>query len=641
MNAGSIGNIALFFVLSSLHLLAQPGRGGQPLGLQPAFTEFLSDLPEHRLLPPDVEKFRREDQQGTGFRVAAPVLADLDLTNAGYWTELPNGDRFWTLKIQAPGAKGLAAMYDQVVLPQGAKLFMYDADGRQILGAFTHRNISRTGRFMTGFLHGETALIEYFEPAAQRGQGSLRIFRFDYAYESLAYEQEKSSATLNDFEFGASWDCHPNIACPPGDTMSHEERSACRIIVVVEEGSGYCTGTVINNTRNNGVPYVITGFHCMDGFTPLWDLWRFDFGYQGESCANPAEEPAYQSILGCDNRAGRRQNDFLLLELFSSIPTSYNVFFAGWDRGNAVPARSVYMHHPLGDIKKISIDTQAAIVQNTQITWNNGVVTPTAHHFRVLPDIGSFQVGSSGAGLFNQNKRFVGQLHGGSSSCDNTTAYFGRMSLAWNGGGSSITRLKDWLDPDNTDSTAIAGIENPAAPGISVSGTIQTEGGIGIAGVRVYLEGADADTIITDASGQFTFEAVEGGEEYTLHFLKDTNYINGVSTLDAIQIQRRILNVGALGSPYKVLAADVNASGQITTMDLIILRRLILSLSSNFEEVTSWQFFPANHPFSNPVDPFGELVPNRVALGLVQQDVLVQITGIKSGDINESADPAN
>ncbi|HRD80170.1 MAG TPA: hypothetical protein PLL53_05380, partial [Saprospiraceae bacterium] len=70
------------------------------------------------------------------------------------------------------------------------------------------------------------------------------------------------------------------------------------------------------------------------------------------------------------------------------------------------------------------------------------------HHFRVRPDIGSFQVGSSGAGLFNQNKRFVGQLHGGFSTCDSTVAYFGRMALAWNGGGSPITRLRDWLDPD-------------------------------------------------------------------------------------------------------------------------------------------------------------------------------------------------
>lgn len=279
-------------------------------------------------------------------------------------------------------------------------------------------------------------------------------------------------------------------------------------------------------------------------------------------------------------------------------------------------------------------------MQNTQITWNNGVVTPTAHHFRVLPDIGSFQVGSSGAGLFNQNKRFVGQLHGGSSSCATTTAYFGRMSLAWNGGGSSITRLKDWLDPDNRDSTTIAGIENPAAPGISVSGAVRTESGLGIAGVRVYLEGADADTVITAASGQFFFGDIEPGRQYTLHFLKDSNYVNGVSGLDAIQIQRRILNIGALESPYKVLAADVNASGQITTMDLIILRRLILSLSSTFEDVTSWQFFPANHPFSNPVNPFGELVPNQMALGFVQQNVLVQITGVKSGDINESADPA-
>ncbi|HRD80169.1 MAG TPA: hypothetical protein PLL53_05375, partial [Saprospiraceae bacterium] len=124
--------------------------------------------------------------------------------------------------------------------------------------------------------------------------------------------------------------------------MQEQRRSACRIIIVVAEGSGYCTGTLVNNVRNNGVPYVISGFHCMDGYTPLWDLWRFDFRYQSSTCTNPATEPGFQSMLGCDNRAGRRENDFLLLELFQNIPVSYQAYFAGWDRSTNVPARSTY-----------------------------------------------------------------------------------------------------------------------------------------------------------------------------------------------------------------------------------------------------------------------------------------------------------
>ncbi|HRF37453.1 MAG TPA: carboxypeptidase regulatory-like domain-containing protein, partial [Saprospiraceae bacterium] len=419
-------------------------------------------------------------------------------------------------------------------------------------------------------------------------------------------------------------------------------RSACRIIIVVTEGSGYCTGTLVNNVRNNGVPYVISGFHCMDGYTPLWDLWRFDFRYQSSTCTNPATEPGFQSMLGCDNRAGRRENDFLLLELFQNIPASYQAYFAGWDRSTNVPARSTYFHHPLGDIKKISVDTQAAVIQNTPIQWNNTVTTPTQHHFRVRPDIGSFQVGSSGAGLFNHNKRFVGQLHGGFSTCDSTVAYFGRMALAWNGGGSPITRLRDWLDPDDTDSLRIAGIENPAAGSvITLTGTVRTESGMPIPGVRVWLEGMLADTATTGASGEFTFPLLDAGMDYTLGFLKDTHHSNGVSTQDVIRIQRQILSIENLNSAYKQFAADVNQSGNVSTLDVILLRRIILTIMDKFPDVRSWQFFPANHTFADPLHPFGELTPNRVPLGMLTGSISINITGVKSGDVNESADPSN
>ncbi len=639
MNAGK-AILPFVFAFAVLPLAAQPAAGGLPWGLAPDYIDPLKTMSAHRLTPPDMERIRQEDERNPGFRYTAPMQAELDLHNSGQWTTLPNGDRFWTLKLHAPGARALAVLYDDFYLPPGARLFMYSEDGKQVLGAYTQRNNSRTNRFLTGFIHGETALLEYFEPASQYGEGWLRIFRVDYAYRPLPDAGLKNSLA-DDFGFGASWTCHPNVACPPGDTLLQQQRSVCRILMVLQQGIGDCTGTLINNTANNGVPYVISAFHCMDGYTPMWDLWRFDFRYQSTTCANPGSEPAFQSLLGCDYRAGRRENDFLLMELFYSIPTSYQAFFAGWDRSPVVPARSVFMHHPLGDIKKISVDTHAAIIFNAPIQWNNGVTTPIAHHFRLRPDIGSFQVGSSGAGLFNQNKRFVGQLHGGYSSCDSTVAYFGRMTLAWNGGGSSLTRLRDWLDPALTEPSVLNGIENPANPTIALSGIVRTEGGAPIPGVKVWVEGVPGDTLTSDASGEFVFPMLDPGRTYALHFLKDNHHINGVSTQDVIRIQRQILGIENLSSGYKQFAADVNVSGGVSTLDVIHIRRLILSIADRFPDITSWQFFPANHSFSDSTRPFAELTPNRVDVGPFFQNATVYITGVKSGDVNESANPGN
>jgi len=80
----------------------------------------------------------------------------------------------------------------------------------------------------------------------------------------------------------------------------------------------------------------------------------------------------------------------------------------------------------------------------------------------------------------------------------------------------------------------------------------------------------------TDAFGQYCIHGLYFSTDITVTPLRDDNPRNGVSVLDAILIQRHILSVAPLNSPYKRIAADVNQSGNISLMDVIILRRLIL-----------------------------------------------------------------
>lgn len=625
--------------LAGLSAWGQQASGGRPWGLAPAYLAQTQALEAVLLPAPDLKTALEEDARRPGFyRISVPIPTNLDFQNAGQWTELPNGDRFWTLKLHAPDAQGLAILYEDFYLPPGARLFMYAPDGQQVLGAYTHKHNTRTNRFLTGFVHGHTALVEYFEPASQRGQGTFRIFRADYAYKPPA---EKSAQSVQNWGFGASWPCHVNAACPPGDTLGPQKRSVCHIRVVVQQGIGDFTGTLLNNTNKNAVPYVLTAYHAIDGYTPLWDLWRFDFLYQSPTCANPATEPPYLSLLGCDLKAGRRENDFLLVELFQQVPGNFQAYFAGWDRSTGVPARSTFIHHPRGDIKKISVDTLPAVIQNTPISWpQQNLVTPTQHHFRVRPKIGAFQEGSSGAALFNQHKLVVGNLHGGLLHCDTSIAYFARLALAWNGGGSQTNRLRDWLDPGNKDSITLSGMENPANALVAIAGIIRTEGGAPIPGVKVWITGNAGDTLVSDASGEFVFTGLLAGGTYELRFLKDNNHANGVSTQDVIRIQRQILSIEPLSSPYKQFAADVNGSKSVSTLDLVLIRRLILSIADRFPDVTSWQFLPANYPFDNPANPLSELTPNQIVVPNVNQNTTLQVVGVKSGDVNESANPA-
>lgn len=633
----------LLAVLFPFWLHAQPSEGGLPMSLRPEWKELAAAQPigQYRAPALDMDAVRADDAaRGGGNRFAAPIAVDIDPAQSGQWLSLPNGDRIWRLQITSPGALALAVFYDDFYLPKGAKLYMYSPNAAQVRGAYTSQNNPQSGRFFTGLITGPTAIVEYYEPGYVGDQGSFHIFRIDHAYRSEALEASSPDTSSTGFGFGCSLPCQINGNCSQGNNWSDQKRSVCRIVLIVEEGMGYCTGTLMNNTANDGKPYVLTAFHCQDGYTPLYDLWRFDFNYTAVGCSNPASEPPYQSVLGSQLRAGRQANDFLLIEMTAPIPYSYNVYFAGWDRSTVAPQQPFMFHHPHGDIRKIS-GAANSIIFTGPINWSNEVTTPASHHFRIFFTYGTFELGSSGASLFNNAGRVVAQLHGGFTECVATsTAYYGRLTLSWDGGGSSSSRLKDWLDPLGLSPTVLDGMNQPIGETGTVSGEIRTDSNQPVGGVLVRLvRPSDTLAVTTTINGQFNFTDIELGQDYSLLVSKNVNAKNGVSTQDIILIRKHILNVDALDSPYSMLAADVNNSGTITTTDLIQIQKVILSVVSQFDNVPSWRFLPASFAFPNPTNPFPDTPPFGRFDFTLDSDTVIDFKAMKSGDANNSADP--
>lgn len=613
--------------------------------LSPKSFERSFQLDESRrqsIAPPALGPVRRADEDNPNNRFAYPVQVDLSWED-GVWYELPSGGRLWQLSLESPDALGLAVFYDAFYLPPGATLHMYTPDREEVLGAYTSRANPRNGKFWTGFTRGDKAVLEYFEPPGQRDQGRLHIFRVDYAYQKNNFESALRSASQMELGFGTSDACHNNINCDLGQDFQTVKQAVCRIFLVVEEGTGFCTGNLINNVRADDRPYVLSAFHCQDGFTPLYDFWRFDFNYESADCSNPIDEPSYQSMLGCTRRAGRQENDFLLLELGEAIPANYNVYFLGWNRENTAPADATMIHHPRGDIKKIATTDQPVQVFNGSIEWSNDVITPAGNHFEVRWTDGAFSIGSSGAALLDQDQRIVGQLHGGNNNCDDSQAWYGRLARSWEGGGTAATRLKDWLDPDDTGAMAIDGKANENTAGIELSGMVLTDAGDPIPEVQVQLLGAGglALATFTDEQGMYRFTNIPPGDTYQVNPAKTGSAINGVSVLDLIQVRKHILNIEQLPSPYQMLAADVNASNSITTLDLILMQKVILNIDPDFEQVNSWTFLPADAVFLDNGDPFQGLGSGTFSLDIPAEQteaLLFDMIGIKAGDVNNSAD---
>ncbi|TAK48040.1 MAG: hypothetical protein EPO28_01505 [Saprospiraceae bacterium] len=172
-----------------------------------------------------------------------------------------------------------------------------------------------------------------------------------------------------------------------------------------------------------------------------------------------------------------------------------------------------------------------------------------------------------------------------------------------------------------------------------IAGMANDEMGNSVSKVEVSLNGAVVKSDTTGAAGTYSFEVVPGGD-YTVTPFKDMNPLNGVTTFDLVLISRHILGTGLLGSPYKLIAADVNKSGTITTADLVVIRKLILNMNTEFPGNSSWRFVPKNYVFANPVNPFLEAFPEVRNVNDVSSDLMdVNFVAIKIGDVNASADP--
>jgi lysyl endopeptidase len=619
----------------------------QPISFEPNLSKELSpkSLQSEKIKIPSLAKLQKEDRAHPSIhRFAAPIQTNLDLLKDGEATTLADGSRIVRMKVSLQNALGAVFLFDKFYLPKGATLHAYTEDKKQVLGPFSWADNSETGVFTLGLMQGETTILEYFEPKNAEKSVQLHIFRIDYAYNRTYIEPSKDAPSTYFSPlaggFGMSKTCNTNINCTNDELLQNAKKGIVRIMMVLQEGTGWCTGALINNVKKDAKPYILTGFHCQYGYTPKYDFWKFDFNYEGTACDNPAVEPKYSTLVGCKYRAGKLETDFLLLELDKSIPSFFDAVFLGWDRrANYLPDRSFLIHHPTGDIKKLSIDTDPATVFAETIKWNNTVTTPASHHFRLQFDKGTYELGSSGSPMLDNTGKIVGQLNGGYASCDQTIGYYGRLALSWDEGTTSATRLKDWLDPDNTGATSVDVMNAPTLFANVIIHIVDINGqAIEMADTRLKMAIFPTDVVpLQSAANAFTFPKGVNIELKPSNILKPTN---GVSTFDLVLLQKHILATDTFTLAYQPVAADSDRSGTVTVKDIVQLRKLLLRIdANNFLDQETWRFFllPVAG-FDTKKSKLTNYAESVKILGL-ENDVEVFFMAVKLGDINGNATP--
>jgi hypothetical protein len=155
---------------------------------------------------------------------------------------------------------------------------------------------------------------------------------------------------------------------------------------------------------------------------------------------------------------------------------------------------------------------------------------------------------------------------------------------------------------------------------------------------EVALEGGNIMDI-TEEDGFYDFSEMPKGGDYIVNPSRDIDPLNGITVADIILIQKHILGLSPLNSPYKILAADIDNSQKVNGADIIQLRKLLLGYYSDFPQNTSWRFVDEDHVFMDPTNPWISDIPETYEIFDLQTNMTINFKGYKVGDVNNTASP--
>lgn len=453
----SLSALARWLCLTSLLPVAGFAAGAVPgpPSTHASIAKLLQAPPQVLFPALDVARLTAEDAQVTD--KSAPYRYAVGLSASGLragsggdaggsWTTLPDGRLLWRFEVEASAAKSVELRFQPYRMPHGAELWVYTPDRNSVAGPYDERHNNTEMVLATPALPGSRAVVEVVLPAAAK------------RHLALAVEQVYSGYRGFDFIDGhplpvpKSGDCNVDTVCPQGNNFRDQIQSVVRYTV----SGGLCTGTLVNNTANDGSPLLLTARHCFSSQNAAAGVVAY-YNYASPTCrtvgtANNGTplDPSISSHTqtGTTLLASSTSADFTLVRFNQAPPAGANVYLAGWDRRNLAPSSATGIHHPSGDEKRISGDNNPLSI-TTQVESFQTFSLATGHGLRVNDwDFGTTEQGSSGSALFSPERRVIGTLSGGNALCGNDLDdVYGRLFVSFTGGGTSSTRLVDHLDP--------------------------------------------------------------------------------------------------------------------------------------------------------------------------------------------------
>jgi lysyl endopeptidase len=499
---------------------------------------------------------RRPSREETGPRrygVARSVR--LSPKTHGAWST-EGGTAVWRLRVEARDAAALSLGFSSFRLPPGARLTVADPDGDTVRGPYTGADATG-GQHWTPHVRGGALVVTLRVPARHRSAVDLAIHRVVHAARSVLPDRE-TAPPAGDAAQTRAGACNVDVACAAADPFRKQVR-AVGLYTFVDGGVSYsCTGALVNTTRRDRTPYLLTAEHCIqeaDDAASMVVYWN----YRSPTCRPPGssesgrvtpadrdDQTSTGGVLtaryGQAHRTGSiaGRPDLSLVRIDDVLPLAYGLFFAGWDARAAVPGRGAAIHHPRGDGKRVALekDSLSADGYFGQAAGSGAGPSPATHLKVEAWETGTTETGSSGGPLFGADKRLRGVLSGGRAGCerrgDGTSVdndepdWFGRLAAGWSRGDYEGRTFREVLAPgtaartlgglslvDSSDASPPAGVEgltarpSDADPGKAVALAWTAPGDDGRDGTayRYQIRYAPRSAIDPPLDGEAEFEA--------------------------------------------------------------------------------------------------------------------------------------
>lgn len=450
---------------------------------------LLMDPPQsgvvHRLaLPPvareDIEALiqRNERQKRTEVGLGRAVPDPMRTVSMGdlYWREGPDGQQVTNMVVESAEARALRVAVDVDSLPAGVVIrFHPEGDTSTVFGPYDRSRMaelarfSKEGTYWSPIVEGQSLAMEVAMPASADVRGlDLELPRVSHLVTSV-----RDRFSLKDLgSIGNSGACNVDLRCESDSSWHSVGDSVAKYAFTTQSGStGLCTGTLLADEQQTGTPYFLSANHCLSSSTLAATVNTYWF-FERESCGGPDPTSVNQQSGGAQLVETGEGTDYTLMELNDTPPAG--AIYAGWTTASpGVGSETTGIHHPSGDLKKISFGTVDGYSSYLGSENNSD-----ANYIRMLWTIsGTTEGGSSGSALFNPSRQVVGTLTGGYAGCSGSQDngepdWYGRFDythacISDEIGGSPVADC-----PDESDGGGGGGDAGSLSSGVSESGSV-------------------------------------------------------------------------------------------------------------------------------------------------------------------------